>query len=128
MFGLTLYYSLFTSEPKGEILYNMLRPWIGEGLLVSKGQKWARNRQLLTPAFHFEILKTYLEVKNRCADQLLVRSSFHSYCQTSFFSRTFKNKHDIFLIFFPQILLLCKNTQCLVVSSAFLKLLFSLLP
>ncbi|CAG5124677.1 unnamed protein product, partial [Candidula unifasciata] len=62
---------LKSSEPKGEIVYNMIRPWIGDGLLTSKGKKWARNRRLLTPAFHFTILKNYIELKNRCADMLL---------------------------------------------------------
>ncbi|XP_005102455.1 cytochrome P450 4F22 [Aplysia californica] len=62
---------LKSSEPKGEPVYNLIRPWIGDGLLTSRGAKWSRNRRLLTPAFHFEILKNYVEVKNRCADDLV---------------------------------------------------------
>ncbi|ESO89206.1 hypothetical protein LOTGIDRAFT_154296 [Lottia gigantea] len=58
---------LKTAEPKGN-MYQMLKPWLGEGLLLSSGEKWARNRRLLTPAFHFEILKPYLVIKNRAAD------------------------------------------------------------
>ncbi|KAI8775217.1 poly [ADP-ribose] polymerase 3 [Biomphalaria glabrata] len=64
---------LKSSEPKSTRVYNFIRPWIGDGLLTSRGEKWARNRRLLTPAFHFEILKNYVELKNRSADQLLLK-------------------------------------------------------
>ncbi|XP_076453382.1 ultra-long-chain fatty acid omega-hydroxylase-like [Babylonia areolata] len=62
---------LRTSEPKAHRIYHLLEPWIGDGLLLSKGQKWGRNRRLLTPAFHFDILKPYLAIKNKAADILL---------------------------------------------------------
>ena len=45
----------------------------GEGLLIAGGSKWFRNRRLLTPAFHFEILRPYVQVYNDCASILLVR-------------------------------------------------------
>jgi cytochrome P450 len=48
--------------------------WIGDGLLLSAGKKWARNRRLLTPAFHFDILKPYIKVKNDAMTPLLVGS------------------------------------------------------
>lgn len=44
--------------------------WLGEGLLIANGDRWARNRRLLTPAFHFEILQPYVGVFNRCTDIL----------------------------------------------------------
>ncbi|XP_077989890.1 cytochrome P450 4F4-like [Glandiceps talaboti] len=51
-----------TTEPKAEITYGMLRPWLGDGLLLSNGQKWSRNRRLLTPGFHSDVLKPYVKV------------------------------------------------------------------
>ncbi|XP_070534670.1 cytochrome P450 4F4-like isoform X2 [Ptychodera flava] len=53
---------LATSEPKADFIYDTLRPWLGDGLLLSNGKKWARNRRLLTPGFHFDILKPYVNV------------------------------------------------------------------
>ena len=57
-------------EPKSDN-YDLLEPWLGEGLLISKGAKWFRNRHLLTPAFHFEILKQYVSVYNSSVEILL---------------------------------------------------------
>ncbi|XP_069020281.1 cytochrome P450 4F3 [Embiotoca jacksoni] len=45
---------------KDELIYDHLRPWLGESLLISNGEEWARRRRLLTPAFHFDILKSYV--------------------------------------------------------------------
>ncbi len=62
-------------EPKSELAYDMLRPWLGEGLLIAEGNKWFKNRRLLTPAFHFEILKGYVPVYNECLAVLLKKWS-----------------------------------------------------
>lgn len=62
---------LSTDEPKDDFGYRYLRPWVGDGLLTSHGDKWKRNRRLLTPAFHFEILKKYLDCMNRSTTELL---------------------------------------------------------
>uniref|UniRef100_A0A8C3WFG8 Uncharacterized protein n=1 Tax=Catagonus wagneri TaxID=51154 RepID=A0A8C3WFG8_9CETA len=48
------------SDPKAPILYKFLIPWIGYGLLVLEGQTWFQHRRMLTPAFHYDILKPYI--------------------------------------------------------------------
>ncbi|XP_070536285.1 leukotriene-B4 omega-hydroxylase 3-like [Ptychodera flava] len=59
-----------TAEPKDEFTYGMIKPWLGDGLLISKGNKWYRNRRLLTPGFHFDILKPYVDVFSECANTM----------------------------------------------------------
>ena len=54
--------------PKCRFIYAYLIPWLGDGLLVSENKKWFRNRRLLTPAFHYEILKGYTPVVNSCLE------------------------------------------------------------
>ena len=51
----------------------MFRDWLGDGLLLSDGRKWARNRKLLTPGFHFDILKPYAGAFVDSAKVLTVR-------------------------------------------------------
>ncbi|XP_077186109.1 ultra-long-chain fatty acid omega-hydroxylase isoform X2 [Paroedura picta] len=51
--------------PKDELFYGFLKPWLGDGLLLSAGKKWGRHRRMLTPAFHFDILKPYLKIFNQ---------------------------------------------------------------
>ena len=59
-------------KPMSFGVYRYGRPWIGDGLLVSSGAKWARNRRLLTPAFHFDILRPYTKINNEGAEVLIV--------------------------------------------------------
>ncbi|XP_043818614.1 cytochrome P450 4A6-like isoform X3 [Dromiciops gliroides] len=48
------------SDPKANEIYRFLVPWIGEGLLILNGPVWFQHRRLLTPAFHYDILKPYV--------------------------------------------------------------------
>ncbi|XP_047700336.1 cytochrome P450 4F3-like [Prionailurus viverrinus] len=57
-----------TIVPKDKFFYSFLRPWLGDGLLLTAGDKWSHHRRLLTPAFHFEILKSYVKIFNKSAD------------------------------------------------------------
>ncbi|XP_072031298.1 ultra-long-chain fatty acid omega-hydroxylase-like [Amphiura filiformis] len=62
---------LSTSEPKEDYIFDMIRPWLGDGLLLSYGKKWARNRRLLTPGFHFDVLRPYAKIFQGSANDLV---------------------------------------------------------
>ncbi|XP_060079022.1 cytochrome P450 4F6-like [Ylistrum balloti] len=65
-------------KPKGEgEPYSLFTPFLGDGLIVSSGSKWERNRRLLTPAFHFDVLRPYVNIYNEAADILLDKYAKH---------------------------------------------------
>ncbi|XP_058814197.1 cytochrome P450 4g15-like [Topomyia yanbarensis] len=44
--------------------YRFFKPWLGDGLLISSGDKWKSHRKLIAPAFHMNVLKTFIDVFN----------------------------------------------------------------
>uniref|UniRef100_A0A2K5Y1Q3 Cytochrome P450 family 4 subfamily A member 11 n=1 Tax=Mandrillus leucophaeus TaxID=9568 RepID=A0A2K5Y1Q3_MANLE len=51
---------LGTSDSKIPENCRFLAPWIGYGLPLLNGQKWHQHWRMLTPAFHYDILKSYM--------------------------------------------------------------------
>ncbi|XP_051155929.1 cytochrome P450 4C1-like [Leptopilina boulardi] len=52
-------------------LYDILRLFLGDGLLTSNGEKWHHDRKLLTPAFHFGVLEQSIEFMSEKAEILV---------------------------------------------------------
>ncbi|XP_070822236.1 cytochrome P450 4B1-like [Chaetodon trifascialis] len=75
---------LATAEPKNNLSYGFLESWIGDGLLVSKGQKWFRHRRLLTPGFHYEVLKPYTKLMSDSAKTMLDKWEHYADTDKSF--------------------------------------------
>lgn len=40
--------------------YRYFQPWLGDGLLITSGDKWRRHRKAIAPTFHMSILKTFV--------------------------------------------------------------------
>ncbi|XP_023256862.1 cytochrome P450 4B1 [Seriola lalandi dorsalis] len=72
---------LTSTEPKDDLAYRFIESWIGDGLLVSKGQKWFRHRRLLTPGFHYDVLKAYVKLMSDSTKTMLHK--WESYATTN---------------------------------------------
>uniref|UniRef100_A0A1B0DNF4 Uncharacterized protein n=1 Tax=Phlebotomus papatasi TaxID=29031 RepID=A0A1B0DNF4_PHLPP len=44
--------------------YRYFKPWLGDGLLISSGEKWRNHRKIIAPAFHQNVLKTFVNIFN----------------------------------------------------------------
>ncbi|CAG9091028.1 unnamed protein product [Plutella xylostella] len=45
--------------------YRFFKPWLGEGLLISSGEKWRSHRKMIAPTFHINILKSFMTTFNQ---------------------------------------------------------------
>lgn len=52
-------------------IYQLVHPLLSTGLLTSHSEKWFQRRRMLTPAFHFNILKNYFEIFKEESDSLV---------------------------------------------------------
>ncbi|XP_060725998.1 cytochrome P450 4A7-like isoform X1 [Tachysurus vachellii] len=75
---------LATTGPKDDFGYRFVLPWIGEGLLVTAGQKWFRHRRLLTPGFHYDILKPYVKLMGDSAQVMLDKWEVYARTEQTF--------------------------------------------
>ncbi|XP_050312093.1 cytochrome P450 4d2-like [Anthonomus grandis grandis] len=51
--------------------YDLFKPWLGDGLLVSTGIKWKQRRKMITPTFHFKVLEDFMQIFNYQIDIML---------------------------------------------------------
>uniref|UniRef100_A0A1I8ASX5 Cytochrome P450 n=1 Tax=Steinernema glaseri TaxID=37863 RepID=A0A1I8ASX5_9BILA len=52
---------------KPPLMYNFLRKWLGMGLLTSYGARWHHRRKMLTSAFHFSTVNSFVPVFSKQA-------------------------------------------------------------
>ncbi|XP_038213526.1 cytochrome P450 4g15-like [Zerene cesonia] len=45
--------------------YRFFKPWLGEGLLISSGEKWRSHRKMIAPTFHINVLKSFVDTFNQ---------------------------------------------------------------
>lgn len=64
--------------------YDMMRPWLGDGLLLSTGSKWHNRRKILTPTYHFKILEQFIPVFDEQSSILVQRLAHRADAVTSF--------------------------------------------
>lgn len=57
--------------------YTFLAQWLGEGLLISTGDKWHKHRKIITPTFHFSILESFCEIFAEQSNRLVAKLSVH---------------------------------------------------
>ncbi|XP_071606311.1 cytochrome P450 4A25-like isoform X1 [Heliangelus exortis] len=63
--------ALGQTDRKPNVPYQFVVPWIGKGLLVLDGEKWFQHRKLLTPAFHYDVLKPYMALMSESVKVML---------------------------------------------------------
>lgn len=76
--------SIFIYEPKHlkiilstnknnqkSVFYKALHNFIGEGLITNNGYQWKKNRKVIQPYFHIQILERFVETFVECANRFV---------------------------------------------------------
>jgi cytochrome P450 len=58
---------------KSDFLRRILGPLLGEGLLISEGEPWRRQRRIAAPAFHAKRIAEFVTAMTSCTDATLAR-------------------------------------------------------
>ena len=58
-------------DSKNRTFNYALTPWLGNGLILSEGAYWKRNRRLLTPTFYYQSLKNFVKIINKSTDKMV---------------------------------------------------------
>lgn len=53
--------------------YRFFEPWLGNGLLISTGEHWRSHRKLIAPAFHQNVLKSFIGTFNSNSSNVVKR-------------------------------------------------------
>lgn len=69
---------LHKQQLRKSVVYGALRGWLGNGLLLSRGERWHAMRKIITPTFHFSILEQYIEVFDRQCNVLVKQLEPHA--------------------------------------------------
>lgn len=51
--------------------YQLFQPWLGDGLLISTGDKWKAHRKLIAPTFHLSVLRSFISTFNANSKQVV---------------------------------------------------------
>lgn len=58
--------------------YRFFKPWLGNGLLISTGEKWRAHRKLIAPTFHLNVLKSFLDLFNQNSRAVVEKMAKHN--------------------------------------------------
>src|SRR5262249_614886 len=59
---------------KSRFVRSMLGPLLGDGLLISEGELWRRQRRIAAPAFHHKRVAGFVDSMVACTEATLARS------------------------------------------------------
>lgn len=57
--------------------YDLMKSWLGTGLLISTGKKWHQRRRIITPSFHFQILERFVDIMDEHGKVLVEKLMQH---------------------------------------------------